>query len=210
MLSLAQTLSFLLAAGLITLSPGPDNLMVLSFGISKGRREGVAFGLGCAVGCLSHTALAVLGVSALLVASPVAFTVLKWVGGGYLVWLGWQAWRHAGAVTVQANAAPHNPSIKQLFFKGMMANAVNPKVVIFFLSFLPQFVDVQAGAAAWQLGQLGVLFTLQAMLIFGSLGWFAGHIGGWLNRRPNAGFFLDRLAGTVFVVLGLRIIFSRS
>ena len=151
-----------------------------------------------------------LGVSALLVASPVAFTVLKWVGGGYLVWLGWQAWRHAGAVTVQANAALHDPSLKQLFFKGMMANAVNPKVVIFFLSFLPQFVDVQAGATAWQLGQLGVLFTLQAMLIFGSLGWFAGHIGGWLNRRPNAGFFLDRLAGTVFVVLGLRIIFSRS
>ena len=210
MLSLTQTLSFLLAASLITLSPGPDNLMVLSFGISKGRRQGVAFGLGCAVGCLSHTALAVLGVSALLVASPVAFTVLKWVGGGYLVWLGWQAWRHAGAVTVKANAALHDPSLEQLFLKGMMANAVNPKVVIFFLSFLPQCVDVQAGATAWQLGQLGVLFTLQAMLIFGGLGWFAGHIGGWLNRRPNAGFFLDRLAGTVFVVLGLRIIFSRS
>ena len=198
MLTLTQTLSFLLAAGLITLSPGPDNLMVLSFGISKGRREGIAFGVGCAVGCLSHTALAVLGVSALLVASPIAFTVLKWAGGGYLVWLGWQAWPTAQV-----------PTLRRLFIKGLMANAINPKVVIFFLSFLPQFVDVNAGSMAWQLGQLGILFTLQAALIFGSLGFFAGGIGRWLNRRPAAGFWLDRLAGAIFVGLGLRIIFSR-
>jgi threonine/homoserine/homoserine lactone efflux protein len=209
MLTLTQTLSFLLAAGLITLSPGPDNLMVLSFGISKGRREGIAFGVGCAVGCLSHTALAVLGVSALLVASPIAFTVLKWAGGGYLVWLGWQAWRHAGVVTVSADTTAQVPTLRRLFIKGLMANAINPKVVIFFLSFLPQFVDVNAGSMAWQLGQLGILFTLQAALIFGSLGFFAGGIGRWLNRRPTAGFWLDRLAGAIFVGLGLRIIFSR-
>ena len=83
MLTTAQILSFLLAAVLLTATPGPDNLMVLSMGMSKGRRSGIAFGLGCALGCLSHTLLAVIGVGALIAASPLAFTVLKWVGGAY-------------------------------------------------------------------------------------------------------------------------------
>lgn len=208
MLSTPQTLAFLATAVVLTATPGPDNLMVLSMGMSRGRRAGMAFGLGCALGCLSHTLLAVIGVSALVAASPFAFTLLKVAGGVYLVWMGVQAWRHAGAVRVGADAAEAAP-LRQLFVKGLIANAINPKVVLFFLSFLPQFVVASQGQVEWQLGLLGVLFTAQAALLFGLLGYFSGGIGAWLNRRPSIGQWLDRLAGTVFIGLGVRMIASR-
>ena len=211
MLSPPQTLAFLATALMLTATPGPDNLMVLSMGMSRGRRAGIAFGLGCALGCLSHTLLAVVGISALVAASPVAFTALKVAGGAYLLWMGVQAWRHAGAVRVEGGAMANAQSqpLRRLFVKGLIANVINPKVVLFFLSFLPQFVVASQGQVAWQLGLLGVLFTAQAALLFGLLGYFSGGIGTWLNRRPSAGRWLDRLAGTVFVGLGVRMIASR-
>ena len=208
MLTLAQLLSFLAAAVLITATPGPDNLMVLGMGMSRGRWQGIAFGLGCALGCLSHTLLAVVGVSALIAASPIAFTALKWVGGAYLIWLGIQALRSCGAAQVAAAGAPAQ-SLRSLFFKGVFANAINPKIVLFFLSFLPQFVVPAQGQVGLQLGLLGLVFTAQAALLFALLGYFAGSIGAWLNRRPRAGLWLDRVAGAVFVGLGLKMIAGR-
>ena len=208
MLTLAQTLAFLAAALVLTATPGPDNLMVLSMGMSRGRRAGIAFGLGCALGCLSHTLLAVVGVSALVAASPLAFGLLKGVGGAYLVWMGVQAWRHAGRVAV-GGSGDDGTSLRQLFARGLVANAINPKVVLFFLAFLPQFVVGSQGAVPLQLGLLGLLFTAQAALLFGLLGYFSGSVGAWLNRRPAVGPWLDRLAGTVFVGLGLRMMLPR-
>jgi threonine/homoserine/homoserine lactone efflux protein len=208
MLTTTQALAFLATALVLTATPGPDNLMVLSMGMSRGRRAGMAFGLGCALGCLSHTLLAVVGVSALVAASPVAFTALKMAGGVYLVWMGVQAWRHAGAVRVGGDAGQETP-LRRLFVKGLIANAINPKVVLFFLAFLPQFVVASQGRVEWQLGLLGVLFTAQAALLFGLLGYFSGSVGAWLNRRPRAGQWLDRLAGTVFIGLGVRMMASR-
>lgn len=206
MLSAAQTLSFLLAAVLLTASPGPDNLMVLGLGMSRGRASGVAFGLGCAPGCLNHTLLAALGVSALIAASPAAFTALKIAGGLYLIWIGVQAIRHARALGVgPAGGAPAQTPGK-LFIKGLVANAINPKVILFFLAFLPQFVDGERGHAGWQIAQLGVIFTVVAVLVFGAIGWFAGSLGERLARRPAVGTWLDRVAGGVFVALGLRLL----
>ncbi len=206
MLTPDQFLGFLLAAILVTASPGPDNLMVLGTGMSKGRASGIAFGLGCALGCLSHTALAVIGVSALIAASPPAFTVLKIGGGLYLLWLGYGALRSGGRVDVAVQA---ERSLGALFMKGVIANAVNPKVVLFFLSFLPQFVAPARGDATWQMALLGVVFSAQAALLFGLLGYFAGSVGHWINRHPRAGLWLDRLAGMIFVALGLRLIVAR-
>jgi threonine/homoserine/homoserine lactone efflux protein len=208
MLSPEQFFGFLLAAVLITASPGPDNLMVLSTGMARGRRHGVAFGLGCAAGCLSHTALALAGVSALVAASPAAFAALRWAGGLYLVWLGVQALRHAGQSGLGGpQAGADSPG--RVFARGLVANAINPKVVLFFLSFLPQFVQPASGQVALQIGLLGLLFTLQAAVLFGLLGWFAGGVGAWLQRRPRAGLWLDRVAGALFIGLGLRLIFAR-
>ena len=157
MLTPEQFLGFLTAAILITLSPGPDNMMVLGAGIAKGRTRGIAFGLGCAMGCLNHTLLAVIGVSALIAASPVAFTALKVVGGLYLIWMGVQALRSRGGAKVAAGVP--DESARRLFVKGLVANAINPKVVLFFLSFLPQFVVASRGDANWQIAWLGLIFT---------------------------------------------------
>jgi threonine/homoserine/homoserine lactone efflux protein len=205
MIDPAQALGFLAAAMLVTLSPGPDNLMSLSLGLSRGRRAGMAFGLGCALGCLSHTILAALGISAAIAASPMLFTGLKIAGGAYLVWLGVGALRSSGAMRMDG-AIGGAESLSMLFRRGLLANAINPKVILFFLAFLPQFVDADKGAAGWQTAQLGLLFTLQACLLFGIIGWFAGALGVWLGRHGRAGLWLDRLAGLVFIALGLKLI----
>ncbi len=205
MLSLDQFFAFLLAASLITLSPGPDNLMVLSLGISRGRKQGMAFGLGCALGCVSHTLLAVLGVSSLLVASPVAFAVLRTGGGLYLFWLGVQALRSHGGAKV--STAVVDETAAQLLRRGVLANAINPKVMLFFLAFLPQFVVSSRGDVPSQLALLGLTFTAQAAVLFGLLGYFAGTVGQWFARWPRAALWFDRLAGAIFCGLGLRLIF---
>ncbi len=209
MLSAEQLTAFLATAMLVTASPGPDNLMVLGVGMSRGWRQGMAFGLGCALGCLTHTLLATLGVSALLAASPTAFAVLKMAGGLYLVWLGIAALRSRGGASVDGAAALPDESPGRLFAKGLFANSINPKVVLFFLAFLPQFVVASQGNASWQTMQLGLVFTAQACVLFGLLGYFSGAIGKWLNRRPRAGLWLDRVAGAIFIALGLRLILAR-
>lgn len=208
MLSAEQFFGFLLAASVITVSPGPDNMMVLSIGMAKGRLPGIAFGLGCALGCLSHTLLAVLGVSALIAASPEAFKALKVCGGLYLVWLGFNALRSAGGASV-GKASNDRQSPRKLFLKGIVANAINPKVILFFLSFLPQFVIPGHGSVAAQMAWLGIIFTVQAGVIFGLLGYFSGTVGQWINTSPRLGTAMDRLTGVIFVGLGLRLIVSR-
>ena len=204
MLTLDQLLAFLLAASLLTISPGPDNLMVLSLGMSRGRKQGMAFGLGCAMGCLSHTTLAAIGVSSLLLASPMAFAALRVAGGLYLFWLGVQALRSRGGASVPSDAP--DQTAMQLFWRGVLANAINPKVMLFFLAFLPQFVQAERGDVPWQLAALGVAFTVQAALLFGSLGYFAGTVGQWFARWPKVALWFDRLAGLIFCGLGLRLV----
>jgi threonine/homoserine/homoserine lactone efflux protein len=208
MLSPEQVLGFLTAAVLITVAPGPDNLMVLGLGMSRGRAAGIAFGLGCGFGCLSHTLLAALGVSALIAASPMAFLTLRIGGGLYLVGLGVHALRRSGEARLAAARGADDP-LSRLFAKGWLANAVNPKVALFFLSFLPQFVVAERGGVGWQMAQFGLVFAAQAALLFGLLGYFSGSVGLWLQRRARAGAWLDRLAGTIFVTLGVRMIVAR-
>lgn len=205
LLGMEQGLAFLVAAVLVTLSPGPDNLMVLSLGAARGRRQGMVFGLGCALGCLSHTVLAAMGISALLAASPTAFTALKLAGGAYLIWLGWQAWHSRGSAPDACALPQAPPALGRLFAKGLLANAINPKVVLFFLAFLPQFVISSRGQVAWQTLQLGLLFTAQAAVVFGLLGYFAGYAGRWLTTSRRRSRWLDRVAGSIFALLGLKL-----
>jgi threonine/homoserine/homoserine lactone efflux protein len=205
-ISLAQVAGFLLAAALITFAPGPDNLSVLSLGLSRGRRAGIGFGLGCALGCFTHTIWATIGVTALIAASDTAFAALKFAGAAYLVWLGVQALKSPGAkFTAEAESTPPQEAMRPYVMRGFVANAINPKVALFFLAFLPQFVDPARGAAAAQTALLGTLFALQTVLIFGALGWYAGTVGGWLRGRPAVGRWLDRATGVLFIGLGIRL-----
>lgn len=198
--------AFVVACALITLAPGPDNLMVISLGMSRGRLAGMVFGAGCALGCLNHTLVAVLGVGALITATPWAFTLLKVAGGAYLIYLGILAWRHAQPIAaLQAPEAADIGAWRSLFWKGLLANALNPKVIVFFLAFLPQFASPRYGSLPLQMALLGLTFTAVALLIFGTMGWAAGGLGQWLQRHASAGVWLDRLAAAVFIVLGVRL-----
>ena len=162
---------------------------------------------------LSHTLLAALGIGLLIAASPWAFGALKLCGGGYLVWLGlrvlvalWGARPDGGQDRDGGGAEP----LGLLFRRGMLANAVNPKVMLFFLAFLPQFVVASQGTPGLQMAQLGLLFAFQAAVIFGALGAGAGWIRGWLIPETSIGVspgqWLDRVAGVIFVALGVKLI----
>lgn len=205
MISTEILLAFLAASALITIAPGPDNLMVLSVGISRGRTAGIGFGLGCALGCFTHTLWATLGIGAVVLASEATFTTLKMAGAAYLVYIGIMAWRYAGKMALvtldQGGAEPLGRHIR----RGFIANVINPKVALFFIAFLPQFVDQTRGAVWPQMLLLGALFAAQTVLIFGSLGWFSGSIGARLQRQPGLAVWLDRCAGALFIGLALHL-----
>lgn len=196
-------LAFTLTSLLLAVAPGPDNLGVLSLGLSRGRRAASGFAFGCAAGCLVHTLLAAVGVSALIAASPTAFTALKLVGAAYLLYLAWQAFRSSGVRLATAGG-----DAERRFWpyvgRGLIANAINPKVGLFFLAFLPQFVSPGANAGT-QIVLLGGIFTLSAMLVFQLLALFSGALGTWLQRRARVGVWLDRLTGVLFVGLAARL-----
>lgn len=199
-------LAFFAAALLVALAPGPDNLMVLSLGISRGRPAGTGFAVGCALGCATHTLWATLGASAALLASPAAFTLLKTLGGGYLVWLGIAALRSRGTAFHAGTAGRSGGQFVRHLGRGFVANAVNPKVALFFLALLPQFVNAGPPPVALQMLQLGLIFSLTTVLVFGTLGWFAGTIGRWFTGHASTGLWLDRATGLLFVALGVRLV----
>ena len=144
--SLDTLLAFLGISVLITLAPGPDNLMVIGQSLARGPRAGLAFGLGCASGCLTHIAWATLGIAALVRASPGLFFAFKLAGAAWLLWLGIQALRSGGTLTPAAGTPPR-PWPRDIA-RGFVANALNPKVGLFFLAFLPQFTDP---AGSWSI-----------------------------------------------------------
>lgn len=199
-------LLFLAASIAITVAPGPDNLQVLARGISQGRAAGLVAALGFSAGVMFHTTLAAFGVAALLRSSPLAFHVLKLAGAGYLIWIGIKALRSQGL----AAAATRGPQpLATIFRQSVIGNLLNPKVTLFFVVFLSQFVDTHgAQPVSLQMLELGVLFMLQSAVVFSAFGLGAGVLGAWLKRRPRAGVWLDRLAGATFIGLGLRIAFK--
>jgi RhtB (resistance to homoserine/threonine) family protein len=202
-------LSYLVAALIVIASPGPDSLNSLAIGISRGRREGVAYALGVGVGCLTHTVWAMLGISAIVAASATLFNVIKWIGVAYLVWLGVQSLRSRGSIAAMTDARPSSANAAQRFRQGVLTNALNPKVMLFFLAFLPQFVDPQRGAAViWQLGVMGLTFTVITALTYSALAWSAGSVGARLIRQPRIALWLERATGIVFIAMALRLAFA--
>lgn len=196
-------LLFLASSIAITVAPGPDNLQVLARGISQGRAAGLVAALGFAAGVTFHTTLAALGVAALLRSSPLAFEAIKLAGAAYLIWIGVKALRSQGLST--AHQRPSQP-LSTVFRQSVLGNVMNPKVTLFFVVFLPQFVQPHgAQSVTLQMLELGALFMLQTVVVFSLFGVCAGIIGGWLKRRPRAGVWLDRVAGATFIAIGIRV-----
>ena len=212
MMPLDLYLSYLVAALIVIAAPGPDSLNSLAIGISRGRREGVAYALGVGVGCLTHTVWAMLGISAIVAASATLFNVIKWIGVAYLVWLGIQSifrFGSQGSIAAMGDAPQNNGNAVQRFRQGVLTNALNPKVMLFFLAFLPQFVDPQRGAAViWQLGLMGLTFTVVTALAYSALAWSAGSVGVRVVREPRIALCLERATGIVFIAMAARLAFA--
>ena len=196
-----HVLLFLLTSIAITVMPGPDNLQVIARGASQGRKAGLAAAAGFASGCLFHTTLAALGLAAVLQSSPVAFQAIRW--------LGVQALRSKGGFGLSNGGPQAAPDLWQVFRQSVFANLLNPKVTLFFVVFLPQFVDAHAGHAALQMLLLGGVFMAQTIVVFSLYGWCAAALGGWMRRTPRASLWLDRVSGCIFIGLGLRVALTK-
>ncbi len=193
-------LAFLAAAWVLILTPGPDMLFVIGQSLAGGARRGWAAMAGIVTGAMVHVALAASGVAALIAASPLLFEALRVVGAGYLIWLGIGALRAAG----RGGGAmrPAGP-VRHAFREGFLTNLTNPKVILFFLAFLPQFVDPGRGPAWLQMALLGPLVPLMSLPAYGLLIAGAGRAADRLARHAR---WLEGLAGAVFLGLGLRLL----
>jgi threonine/homoserine/homoserine lactone efflux protein len=200
---------FVLAGWLLNLTPGPDVLYIVTSALRGGVRAGIVAAFGITAGCFVHIVAAAVGVSALLAASAAAFTMLKWAGALYLLYVGWQLlWSkkpdaiHLEATNVDATKAR---GLKDVFIRGFWTNALNPKVALFFLAFVPQFIAPEASNKAMAFVLLGVIFNLNAVPI--NVGYAV--LGGWAARRltvvQRGMHWLERVAGVMFMGFGLKL-----
>ncbi|MCW1412614.1 LysE family translocator [Rhizobium sp. 1AS11] len=205
--SFAHWLAFLSAAVLLNLSPGPDIAFILGHTMRSGKRAGFSALFGVWSGACLHVLMAALGLSAILAASAVAFSTVKWIGAAYLVWLGIQALRSGGGNGL-IKAAGESLSVARIYRQGILVSLLNPKVAIFFLAFLPQFVVEGAGPAWAQLMLHGGLIIVVAAFIEPPLVLLGGRLADALRHNQKVGLWLDRGLGALFVALGVRLALS--
>jgi len=203
MLSTETLLTFFSTAVLLGLAPGPDNIFVLTQSALRGKSAGFAVTLGLCTGLVGHTLAVSFGVAVIFQTSALAFSILKYIGAGYLLYLAWMAF-HASAEKI-GTSTNDELSRWKLYRRGIIMNITNPKVSIFFLAFLPQFADPAKGPVWLQLLLLGGLFIVATILVFGTVALLAGALGQWLNRSPLTQTVMNRLAATVFFGLALKL-----
>ena len=202
-----ETITIFLAASVaLAFAPGPDNIFVLTQSALHGRKAGILVTLGLCTGLLVHTAAVSLGVAAIFQTSALAFNILKIAGAMYLLYLAFQAFR-AGAAKLD-ETGKENLVWQKLYSRGIIMNITNPKVAIFFLAFLPQFADPSRGSITIKMLMFGGLLIGSTLLIFGTVAWFAGFLGEWLKGSAKAQIIMNRVAGTVFSSLALRLAVS--
>ena len=206
MIGAEASLAFFLVSVVLAMSPGPDNLFVLVQSALRGRRAGMYVVLGLCSGLVVHTAAVAVGLAALFAASAFAFAALKTVGAGYLCYLAWLALRAPAGDIAAAEQAPLDP--KRMYARGVVMNLTNPKVVVFFLAFLPQFAEPARGHVAVQMLCLGFLFIVATLLVFGAIAHFAGALGERLRRSTGLQRTLHRAAAAVFVALAVRLLIA--
>jgi len=210
---LQHLLLFIAAGWLLNLTPGPDVLYIVTNSLRSGAKAGVVAGLGITAGCFVHIFAAALGVSALLATSATAFTVLKWIGAAYLLWMGVKlmlAKTPSVGWALEPTSDPRwaqVPTLRGVFMGGFWTNVLNPKVAIFFLAFVPQFIAPDADNKALAFILLGVLFNLNAIPV--NSGW--AFAAAWMARRDavqRGMHWLDRAAGAMFIAFGLKLAMS--
>ena len=196
---------FLLTSALLTLAPGPDVMYLLAKSLSDGAKSGVALAGGLSSGVVFHTGLVIFGVAALIQSSPAALSALKYGGVVYLLYLAWGAFRDKSELRIGSTDAAKN--LLSLYRRGVLMNVLNPKVLLFFLAFLPQFVSTEDGNAGKQIALLGFLFAVQAFLIFSAVAVCAGRLRRILFRKKGIGRALNIAQGVVLLGIALLLLF---
>jgi threonine/homoserine/homoserine lactone efflux protein len=196
---------FLAASWGVILTPGPDMLYVITHGLSHGRKAGLLSAAGIAMGLLMHTTFAALGLAIVLRTSALAWLIVKYAGAVYLICLGIKSIREKSPFILKKNKTPLHA--KTIFVHGMLSNLLNPKIALFFLAFLPQFVNPELGNTAFQMAFMGLIFAFCGIVFLAFIGYFSGHIGSWLGRKAFFAAQLRYLTGSILIALGTRLIF---
>lgn len=205
---------FMLAVFLLNVTPGPDTAYIVGRSVSQGRAAGLLSSLGVSAGCCVHVLAVAFGLTALLAASTMAFTVIKVVGAAYLIYLGGRMLlappeRDDAPVDKAEIAVAKRPRpLKSLFMQGFLTNVLNPKVVLFFLSFFPQFVDPHASHKAMAFLALGAVFIVMSTIWNSLVAWVAASVTRRVAGKPGIKRWLDRVVGTAFIGLGARLAFT--
>ncbi|HEU5293732.1 MAG TPA: LysE family translocator [Burkholderiaceae bacterium] len=196
---------FVTAGLLLNITPGADLALIGARSAARGFRSGAAAALGVGAGCFVHVAAGALGLSALIASSAAAFTVLRWVGAIYLVWLGIGLLRNAGSPQAAATTSDGALTWRRSFAQGFLTNALNPKVALFFLAFLPQFIDATAHHKALAFVVLGAVFAFNGTLVNVAFAALIARLRGAFGSQPRIGRWLARGVGALFVALGVRL-----
>jgi len=202
----AAFLTFLVAAFALNIAPGPDMLYVIGRSVGQGRRAGIVSALGVFVGCWVHILAAAFGIAALLRSSPMAFNLVRYAGAGYLIYLGLKMLAQRTDLTSQQLKTE---SLGAIFRQGVITNVLNPKVAIFFLAFLPQFINAQRGSVVLQIVVLGLIFNVGGTLVNLAVAYAGGTLGELLRRNQSIARWQRRFTGLIFVGLGLRLAWQK-
>lgn len=208
MIDPAKFVLFIGVSWALIISPGPDMIYVITRGMAHGRKAGMLSAIGVVCGILVHTIAAAFGLTLILQSSALAFLFVKAVGAAYLVYLGIKAWREKSSFALQPSTAIADSNT--LFWQGVLSNVLNPKIAIFFLAFLPQFVDKGSSHVTWQMVILGITFACFGLIFLLVIGYSSGTIGKWLTHKPQRAQFFQRLAGGILIGLGIRLAFTEK
>ena len=204
MLGIHELWLFIISGLLLNVTPGPDTAYIVGRSLQLGWRGGAVAALGIGAGCLIHVSAAAIGLSALLAASSAAFTLVKWVGAAYLCFIGVKMLLSRLPAPVAA-AASGAISLRQVFLQGVLTNALNPKVALFFLAFLPQFVAADSTHKAAAFALLGLIFVFNGTLWCLGVAAFAANAAGRIRQSGQAFAWINRALGGLFVYLGVRV-----
>ena len=208
MLNPESVISFLIASAVIAVAPGPSNAFLMAQTFTHGRKAGMQSALGFAVGGVIHTIFAVIGLSAILKASETAYATVQYLGAAYLCYLGFVTLKDTFKKQIDSEDKPHVSTKKQgnVFVQAMMTEVLNPKVALFFIAFIPQFVDPTLSSTTLQLAIFGLLYPILAFPIDCAYIYSGDKIAGYFRQHPSAPIWIDRFSGFIFIALAINLL----
>lgn len=208
MIELTNLYMFIAASFLLCLAPGPDNIYVLTQGMTKSKKAAIVTTLGLTSGLIIHTSAAAFGISVIFQTSEIAFNIVKYVGAAYLLYIAYQAFKYRNE-KLDLSVQNSSSELKKLYIKGFIMNILNPKVSIFFLAFLPQFVNTASGNIPMQMITLGGVFMVLTVVVFSAIGIAGNLLSSKLLEKPNIVKYMNVLTSFVLVSLGIKLALSQ-